>query len=453
MTQQPTYSVSELNRSIRSMLESRFPFIRVKGEISNLSRPYSGHIYFVLKDENSQLKAILFKMQQRYLDKQPEDGQEVVCQGRISLYEARGDYQLIVDTIDFQGEGNLLLIFERLKRKLEAEGLFAAEKKKSLPKMPRHITLITSPNGAAVHDFIKIASRRFPLTRINVFPVSVQGEKAAEEIISAISEVNLEGQTDIIVVCRGGGSSEDLHVFNDEQLARAIFASEIPIVSAIGHEIDFTIADFVSDVRAPTPSGAAELILPDIKEMVNLVKQLRFRLTRQMDRHLEQLGEKLKLQRHKLVAFSFETDNLILQLDHLATRMHKSMEQIVNKNKNKIAELQLRLERQNPSLKLRHLQENIATSKQRLCSLMEQRLKETKNSLEQQRTKLISISPQATLARGYAIVQKEDNSLVVSANQLKPGETARITLKHGGFKAKTEEIFMDKTKNNEAETK
>lgn len=241
------FSVSELTSSIKSMLEGRFPFISVAGEISNLRRPASGHLYFTLKDDRAQIKTVLFKTQQRYLEKTPRDGQMVVCQGRLTVYEPRGDYQLIVDAMDFHGAGALQLAFEQLKKKLAAEGLFDQEDKKPLPALPRHITLVTSPTGAAVHDFIRIAQSRYPQIRIAVFPVAVQGDAAAGEIQEAILEINNQMHTDIIVLCRGGGSIEDLWAFNDEQLAREIRYSNIPVVSAVGHEIDFTIADFAAD--------------------------------------------------------------------------------------------------------------------------------------------------------------------------------------------------------------
>ena len=251
------FTVTEINDSIRGILEVQFPFVSVAGEISNLRQPLSGHCYFTLKDDKAQIRAVLFKMQQRYLSAMPADGQMVICHGRISVYEARGEYQLIVDTIDFHGTGIMQLEFERLKQKLAAEGLFDEETKKQLPYLPEHITLVTSPKGAAVHDFIRIAQSRCPLTKIAVFPVSVQGDAAAGEISRAIAAINKHLKTDIIVLCRGGGSLEDLWAFNEEKVARAIDASTIPVVSAVGHEIDYTIADFVADLRAPTPSGAA----------------------------------------------------------------------------------------------------------------------------------------------------------------------------------------------------
>ena len=282
MSNSRIFTVSEINDSIRGILEVQFPFVSVAGEISNLRQPLSGHCYFTLKDERTQIRAVLFKMQQRYLSSKPADGQMVICHGRISVYEARGEYQLIVDTIDLHGTGIMQLEFEKLKHKLAAEGLFDQDVKTQLPFLPEHITLVTSPKGAAVHDFIRIAQARCPTTKIAVFPVSVQGNQAAGEISRAITAINNHLSTDIIVLCRGGGSLEDLWTFNEEKVARAIAGSTIPIVSAIGHEIDYTIADFVADLRAPTPSGAAEMLLPETQALKSQINELQNRQFRSM---------------------------------------------------------------------------------------------------------------------------------------------------------------------------
>ena len=283
-------TVSELNESIRLLLEAQYPFISVGGEISNLHKPYSGHCYFTLKDSGAQIRAVLFKMQQRYLSRFPKDGDHVVCRGRISVYEPRGEYQLIVDTIDHQGAGALQLAFEQLKQRLATEGLFDEHRKRRPPGFPGHITLVTSPRGAAVHDFIHIANRRCPMVRIAVYPVAVQGEQASAEMIRALEEINARVATDLIVLCRGGGSIEDLWAFNDEHLARAIRRSAVPVVSAVGHEIDFTIADFAADLRAPTPSAAAELLTPDSAALRVRINQQDERLRRLLRSRTEEIG-------------------------------------------------------------------------------------------------------------------------------------------------------------------
>ncbi len=259
------YSVTKLTRELKNLVEGKYRFVQVQGEISNLKRPYSGHAYFTLKDDGAQLRSVLFKGSARYLEKPIADGQQVICHGRLSIYEPRGDYQLIVDSVNFQGSGLLMIRFEKLKRQLNTEGLFAQEKKQAIPRFPENIILVTSPSGAAVHDFLKIwRQRNYPCT-INIVPVPVQGKEAAGEIARAIALVNDQlPQSDCIVLCRGGGSLEDLWAFNEEIVARSIARSKLPVVSAIGHEVDFTISDFCADLRAATPTDAAVLIIPDV---------------------------------------------------------------------------------------------------------------------------------------------------------------------------------------------
>jgi len=426
------YTVSELNGSIRSLLENRFPYLSVTGEISNLRKPYSGHIYFTLKDDQGQIKAVLFKMQQRYLEQQPTDGQAVICRGRLSVYEPRGDYQLIIDHIDFHGAGNLQIAFEQLKKKLAAEGLFAEETKKSLPALPRHITLITSPRGAAVHDFIRIATRRFPKIKLAVYPVAVQGDQAAAEIIRALKHLNAEMETDIIVLCRGGGSIEDLQPFNDEQLARSIYDSILPVVSAVGHEIDFTIADFVSDLRAPTPSAAAELLLPDAAVLSDRIKILRDRLIRLTRQQLDRARDRLTLQQQKIGDFSAPLAHLYLRVDQESVSLIRSMETILRIHQEQISAIQLRLERQNPNTRLQFSIDRLTALRSRLIRAGNQIITSNAQLLQQQVSLLEVVSPHATLARGYAIVRKKKGlEVVTDSNNIKPGEQAEILLHRG----------------------
>ncbi|MBN2106659.1 MAG: exodeoxyribonuclease VII large subunit, partial [Deltaproteobacteria bacterium] len=256
------FTVAELTRHIRDTLESAYPDVWVEGEISNLRIPSSGHCYFTLKDEAAQLRVVMFRMQARLLRFTAEDGLKVICRGRINVYEQRGEYQLVADMLEPRGVGSLQLAFEQLKNRLAGEGLFAEERKKPLPFLPARIAVITSPTGAAVRDIIRIIHRRFPSVAILVVPVRVQGDEAPEEIARAIETVNQRGLGDVIIVGRGGGSLEDLWAFNTETVARAIAASALPVISAVGHETDTTIADFAADLRAPTPSAAAELVVP-----------------------------------------------------------------------------------------------------------------------------------------------------------------------------------------------
>ena len=287
-------TVSQVTRRIKDLLEGKFRFVQVSGEISNLRRPASGHCYFTLKDEDAQLAAVLFKNQQRYLLEQPRDGQQVICHGRVSVYEPRGSYQLIIDTIDFHGQGLLQLRFAELKKRLANEGLFGNDHKKKLPSHPRRITLVTSTSGAAVHDFLSIWRKRGRLVRVDIYPVRVQGKGAEAEISQAIEELNRRQHCDVIVLCRGGGSLEDLWPFNEELPAWTIFHSQIPVVSAVGHEIDFTIADFCADMRAPTPTGAAELLLPDQAQLAGHLATIRQRLARSLDNRLTGSAQQLR---------------------------------------------------------------------------------------------------------------------------------------------------------------
>ncbi len=264
-------SVTEITQSIKLLLENGFAFVAVCGEVSNLKQPYSGHLYFTLKDTGAQIKAVLFKTQRRYLAAEMADGVQVICRGRISVYEPRGDYQLVVDSVEFAGAGDRLAAFEQLKEKLNSEGLFAEAHKKKLPLLPQGIALITSPRGAAVHDFLTVAGRRFPSIPIEIHPVAVQGDHAAAEIGAAVKAACHRNRAEVIVICRGGGSAEDLSPFNSEELARTVYQATIPVVSAVGHEVDYTILDFVADHRCPTPTAAAEAVLPDRSRLKALV--------------------------------------------------------------------------------------------------------------------------------------------------------------------------------------
>jgi exodeoxyribonuclease VII large subunit len=271
-------TVSELTQEIKEILEERFPEVWVEGEISNLRIPPSGHIYFTLKDDTSQIRAVLFKMQARTLRFAPEDGLHVVCRGRVSLYEKRGDYQLILESMEPKGIGALQLAFVQLKEKLEKEGLFDPARKKPIPMVPQKVGVITSPTGAVIRDMLHILNRRFENLHILLYPVRVQGEEASREIAEAVKYFNQRTDVDVIIVGRGGGSLEDLWAFNEEAVARAIYHSKIPIISAVGHETDYTISDFVADLRAPTPSAAAELVVRDKREIKNVLHYLRGRL-------------------------------------------------------------------------------------------------------------------------------------------------------------------------------
>jgi exodeoxyribonuclease VII large subunit len=435
MNDKKIYSVSELTFAVKNMLEGRFPFISVAGEISNLRKPYSGHLYFTLKDDRAQIKAVLFKMQQRYLEQLPRDGQMVVCRGRLSVYEPRGDYQLIIDGLDFHGAGALQLAFEQLKKKLAAEGLFDQADKKEIPALPRHITLITSPTGAAVQDFIRIAGSRCPLVNLSIYPVSVQGEAAAGEIRQAIVDINTQLDTDAIVLCRGGGSIEDLWAFNDEQLARTIRQSSIPVISAVGHEIDFTIADFAADLRAPTPSGAAEILVPDKEALADRVQTLRHRLSRTIQTRLETLQNRLALLQQHLAGTAQPVDTMMMRLDHLSAKLEQAIHQILTTRQTRLEQQQTRLQHNTPLHILHRHGEKVQTLHQRLELAMIRGCKEKKQALGRSAALLDAVSPLSTLARGYAVARKKitRKTVLTSVAQVSRGEEIEIILHRGSI--------------------
>jgi exodeoxyribonuclease VII large subunit len=437
-------SVSELNSSIRSLLEGRFPFVSVAGELSNLHKPYSGHCYFTLKDASSQIKAVLFKLQQRYLERMPKDGDHVVCRGRISVYEPRGDYQLIVDAVDFHGAGALQQAFEQLKRRLAAEGLFDEHLKRSLPRFPTHITLVTSPQGAAVHDFIRIAARRSPMTRIAVYPVTVQGDQAAASMVQALAEINARVATDVIVLCRGGGSLEDLWAFNDENLARAIRASALPVVSAVGHEIDLTIADFAADLRAPTPSAAAELLTPDGEALRREIARHGLRLQRVMDNRIDRIEQRLRLVRSRLETMPHPLDRLLLRLDHLAGRMELSLKTTLAEQTRRLDQAGFALARRNPAYRLQLHGQRLKELHTRMTHAIRLHIQARQEQFGRAAGVLNAVSPLATLARGYAIVRKAEGKkrIVTDAGQIGIGETVAVTLHRGELLCRVEQTSV-----------
>ena len=433
-------TVSELNGAIRGLLEGRFPFVSVAGEISNLARPASGHLYFTLKDQGAQLKAVLFKLQRRYLAEPPRDGTQVVCRGRISVYEPRGDYQLLVATIDFRGAGALQQAFEALKRRLAAEGLFDEHLTRRPPPFPAHITLVTSPRGAAVHDFLKIAGRRCPQVRISVYPVAVQGAQAAAEMIQALADINQRMATDVIVLCRGGGSIEDLQAFNDEGLARAIRASALPVVSGVGHEIDFTIADFAADLRAPTPSGAAELLTPDRERLRAAVTNCRLRLRRVLAARIDREHQRLALARQRLPTMTHPLDKLLLRLDHLALGLEVALKRRLVAQQQRLDALVGRLAQRQPAHRLALQAKRVQELHNRLVQATREGLREQARRFSRATGALQAVSPLATLARGYAVVRRvgPDRAVVIDQAQVQAGERVEVLLHRGELVCRVE---------------
>lgn len=441
MTSGQIQTVSELTQSIRGVIEVSFPFVTVAGEISNLRCPYSGHLYFTLKDEAAQLKAVLFKPQQRYLACTPEDGMEVVCRGRISLYEARGEYQLIVDVLAAKGAGALQLAFDLLKRKLAAEGLFAEERKRPLPLLPERIALITSPSGAAVHDFLAMAEKRCAAVPVEIIPVRVQGTGAMEEIIEAIALCNQRGQNDVIVLCRGGGSLEDLWTFNEERLARAIADSSIPIVSAIGHEIDFTIADLVADLRAPTPTAAAEAIVPSRAQLDAQLHNLTTRLTKTVQDRLTLFRRAIESHRKILGDPTSLLDQFRLTTDHALASLQFAFSSAIHQRQLALARFSQILARHNPQQRLDYQQQWVQELHRRLGQAMLGQQERKRAALGKNAGLLHAISPLTVLGRGYSIVQQKNGDIVRDSSRVQPGENLSITLAQGEIDCEVKKII------------
>ena len=441
MISEQIQTVSELTQSIRGVLEVSFPFVTVVGEISNLRCPYSGHLYFTLKDETAQIKAVLFKPQQRYLACTPEDGMEVVCRGRVSLYEARGEYQLIVDVLAAKGAGALQLACDLLKRKLAAEGLFAAERKRPLPLLPERIALITSPNGAAVHDFLTMAAKRFAAIPVEIIPVRVQGPGSVEDIIEAITLCNERGQNDVIVLCRGGGSLEDLWTFNEEKVARAIAGSRIPVVSAIGHEIDFTIADLVADFRAPTPTAAAEAVVPSHAQLHNHLHNLSLRLAKTVVDRLAFFRRTIESHKKILGDPTCLLDQFRLTTDHALSALQFAFSSAIHQRQLALARLNQVLARHTPEQRLAYQRQRVHELSRRIVRAMF-RQQERKQAVFAKTAGLLhAISPLAVLGRGYGLVQQRNGKIVRNCTEVHPGENISITLAQGGIDCEVKKIW------------
>lgn len=445
-------SVSQLNRTARRLLEGEFPMLWVEGEISNFSRPGSGHWYFTLKDDRAQLRCAMFVNRNRLIRFRPENGMKVVVRGRISLYEGRGEFQLVAEFLEESGDGALLRAFEKLKQQLFAEGLFDEEHKRPLPQFPKHIGIITSPNGAAIADVLHVLERRFPALSVTILPVQVQGDMSPGQIVRAIEIANQYQAYpfDLLLLTRGGGSLEDLWAYNTEQVARAIFESEIPIVAAIGHEVDVTIADFVADVRAPTPSAAAEIITPDAAgwgtAFSRIEKQLAGHLHRHLQRHQERLrhlGSRLQHPGRHLLDLSRRTDTLNGRLVAAMSTLLTHSRQRLN-----LATSQL----QTPERKLADLQRDLIRVGERLQLSGKGKLRDGHEQLRHLVTRLNAVSPLATLERGYAIVTDAEDHVVFDEANIAPGDTIKARLKKGRLVATVTETHSEDTGDASKET-
>ncbi|HEV2272144.1 MAG TPA: exodeoxyribonuclease VII large subunit [Steroidobacteraceae bacterium] len=477
------YTVSRLNQEVRTLLERGLGVLWVEGELSNFSQPSSGHWYFSLKDRASQVRCAMFRVKNSALGFTPKAGQQVIARGRVSLYEPRGEYQLIVDHLEEAGLGALQREFERLKAKLAAEGLFAVEGKRSLPRFPRRIAVVTSPTGAAVRDVLNILARRFPPAAVLVYPTAVQGPAAAPAIVHALQLASARLECDVLILTRGGGSLEDLWAFNDERVARAIRACALPVVTGIGHEIDFTIADFAADARAPTPSGAAELVAPDRGACLETLTRMEGRLGGCMRRELREVSNRFAnvSTRLKQAHPGMRLGHQAQRLDDLEQRLAGAANTILHTRRHRLSEAFTRLVQRSPEVRLARqkqrmddLQQRLATASRALLSGRHQRLSgiwsrliqcspselarergrreevlraRLEHAMEQYlsgrshrvmlaKKTLDMASPLATLARGFAIVTRPDGSLLSDAGMVAPGEEIEARLASGRLRAR-----------------
>ncbi len=434
-------SVSAVNKEARSLLEQGLGTLAVIGEISNLARPQSGHLYFSLKDEQAQLRCAFFRQRQRKLSFHPQNGDEVIVFGKVSLYEPRGDYQLIVEHMEAAGAGALQQRFEALKLQLAAEGLFAAEDKRSLPKLPTRIGVVTSPSGAAVRDILNILKRRFPAVAVRIFPVAVQGAAAPAEIAAALRTASYRDDCDVILLARGGGSIEDLWAFNEEVVARAIYDCAVPVISGVGHETDTTIADFVADVRAPTPSGAAELAVPDQQEWLSEIRALQTRLenswqqaltTRQQ--RLDWLSQGLKAH-HPGAQLRMRRERISIAQLTLASLVKQQL----HSYELKLTEARTRLHGHSPQTRLFNSKQHLTDLTRELQTAISELLRRNRQRLALAGRGLNAISPLSTLSRGYAIVTS-NRHVLSDAGQSSVGDDVSIRLNQGSLNARITEV-------------
>ncbi len=429
-------SVTQLNRITNQLLGEHFLSVFVEGEISNLSTPSSGHLYFSLKDANAQVRCAMFRTQQRRLKFKPENGKQVTVKAQVSLYEPRGDFQLIVEHIEEAGDGALRRAFEALKQKLSEEGLFDTANKKTLPALPKTIGVITSPTGAAIRDILTVLRRRFPAIPVIIYPVAVQGDKAKLEIARAIALANEQKQCDVIILGRGGGSLEDLWAFNEEVVARAIYASAIPLISAVGHETDVTIADFVADLRAATPSAAAEYAAPDQLEWLSRFIQLERRLQLQLERTLSQkqqtfnwLCKRLE-QQHPGQKLARNAQ----RVDELESRLNQAIQTRLRHNKSLVKASTAKLWQHNPAITVNSYKQKHDYLSKRLISIARHKLEYLNQKLLNASQTLHAVSPLATLNRGYALVIHQPSGTIVrSTEQLTTGDMVETRVAQGRF--------------------
>ena len=435
------YQVSDLLNEMRRLMEVSYPEIWIEGELSSLSTPASGHIYFSLKDEKSQLRCAMFRSRVDINRYKPQVGDLVKVRAKISVYTARGDLQCIVQHIEEAGEGLLQRRFEELKVKLKNQGLFDSNNKKNLPNFANNIGIITSPSGAAIKDVLSTLNRRCPAIPVTIYPVVVQGETAANSIIEAIKNAVQDGRCDVLILTRGGGSLEDLWCFNDELLANEIFNCPIPIVSGVGHEVDFTISDLVADHRAPTPTAAAEILSPDTNQLQKQIRSLWSRLTSSCNRYLQQEGQNVDHSFQQLVHPSQKLKINFERLNAQTKNLNYSMQQIFLQQKTTLNDHQYRLQAQTPDKQIAQLMKNGQTLANRLVLAKNQKLKATKQSYLALSQTLHAVSPLATLERGFSIARDDDNTILRDINKINIEDKISVQLNSGLLKCTIDEVI------------
>ena len=424
------YAPQELNQEVRLHLEAGFPRLWIQAELSNLARPASGHLYFTLKDSRAQIRCALFRSHAMGLGFRPENGLEVLVRGRLSLYEARGDYQLIADGMLEAGAGVLARAFEALKKKLESEGLFDPARKRALPAWPLRVGLITSPSGAALQDMLRVLSQRWPAAQVRVYASAVQGEQAPSELRRALKAADRQQWADVLIIGRGGGSLEDLWAFNDEALARAIAAAKTPIVSAVGHETDFTIADFVADLRAATPTAAAAAISPDGPELRKQLKRLELRLQRSARQHCDRMAQRVDHLAHRLRQChpGRRLEQLQAQVTQLEARNQQAIGRLLNKQHERCSSLTARLQARHPVPELKRLSADLAARQARLRRAMQVLLEKRQQQLNGLVRSLDNVSPLRVLERGYGVVRDPDGTPLTHRKDFKKDHKINILM-------------------------
>jgi exodeoxyribonuclease VII large subunit len=432
------YTVARLNREVRMLLERGLAVIWLEAELSNFTQPASGHWYFTLKDKEAQIRGAMFRQRNMNLGFSPKSGQLVLVRGRVSLYEPRGDYQMIVDHMEEAGIGALKREFERLKARLAAEGLFAPQLKRPLPAFPRRIGVITSPSGAAVRDVLHILKRRYPPAQVLIYPTPVQGAAAVPALIRALQLASARAECDVIILTRGGGSIEDLWAFNDEGVARAIRACAIPVVSGVGHEIDFTIADFVADVRAPTPSAAAELVVPDRQELLSALRRVGERLVQSGRRELRSAAQLLANLGHRLQRAhpGVRLQHGAQRLDELEQRLRTGLHAHLQQQNIRLGATLAALLRATPAHRVAILNARNAELRIRLQHALQRCVQASAHRLHLAQHKLDAVSPLATLARGFAVLTRADGRVITDASSVAVGDEIRARVHRGALRAR-----------------